>query len=140
MVFGRRNSKDNSERKIMIERQVANGVVTYARSCHPNEGILILQGTHKKNLTTVTGLVIPPFSTRGPYYSGFPTYELPFDLSYMGTVHSHPGGTNRPSLEDLHNFYGVISLIICHPYEFTDIFAFDRNGNKIDFEIYDAQK
>ena len=122
-------------RIVFLARQAADGVITYAKSCHPNEGILILQGKHKDNTTFITGLVIPPFSTHGPFYSGFSGYELPFDLSYIGTVHSHPSGSMRPSLEDLHSYFGVVSLIISHPYDYQTISAFDRNGNSLDLEI-----
>jgi proteasome lid subunit RPN8/RPN11 len=123
------------KRYLILKRQVADSIITYAKSCHPNEGILILQGKAKKDNILVDGLVVPPFASHGPYYSGFPTYDLPFDLSYIGTAHSHPGGSNRPSLEDLNNFYGFISVIICYPYSDADIGAFDRNGNKVHVEI-----
>jgi proteasome lid subunit RPN8/RPN11 len=61
-------------------------------------------------------------------------YELPFDLSYIGTIHSHPGGSNKPSLEDLNHFFGLVSVIICHPYEVQNIAAFDRNGYNMELE------
>ena len=117
-----------------MTKQITDSIITYAKSFHPNEGILILQGKKDKNLIKVTGLVIPPFSTHGPYYSGFPMYELPFDLSYIGTIHSHPGGSNKPSLEDLNHFFGLVSVIICHPYEVQNIAAFDRNGYNMELE------
>ena len=123
------------ERRVILAKVTADGIITYAKSCHPNEGILILQGKHKQNTTFINGLVIPPFSTHGPFYSGFSGYELPFDLSYIGTVHSHPSGSTRPSLEDLHNYFGLISLIIGFPYEYDTISAFDRNGSKLQLEI-----
>jgi proteasome lid subunit RPN8/RPN11 len=123
------------ERRVILAKVTADSIITYAKSCHPNEGILILQGKHKQNTTFINGLVIPPFSTHGPFYSGFSGYELPFDLSYIGTVHSHPSGSTRPSLEDLHNYFGLISLIIGFPYEYDTISAFDRNGRKLQLEI-----
>ena len=137
-LFFRKNKEQKSaetKRSLAMKRQVADSIITYAKSCHPNEGILILQGQTKKNNIVVDGLVVPPFASHGPYYSGFPTYDLPFDLSYIGTAHSHPGGSNRPSLEDLNNFYGFVSVIICYPYSDQDIGAFDRNGNKVHVEI-----
>jgi len=134
-VFFRRKKEEIAvRRRIVLTKQIMDSIITYAKSWHPNEGILILQGKKDKNLIKVTGLVIPPFSTHGPYYSGFPMYELPFDLSYIGTIHSHPGGSNKPSLEDLNHFFGLVSLIICHPYEAQNIAAFDRNGNNMELE------
>jgi proteasome lid subunit RPN8/RPN11 len=138
-LFFRRNKEQKAgvvvKRYLTLKRQVADSIITYAKSCHPNEGILILQGKAKKDTILVDGLVVPPFASHGPYYSGFPTYDLPFDLSYIGTAHSHPGGSNRPSLEDLNNFYGFISVIISYPYSDSEIGAFDRNGNKVRVEI-----
>ncbi len=137
-MFFNRNKKQKSKevkRYLTLQRHVADSIITYAKTCHPNEGILILQGQTKKSNIIVDGLVVPPFASHGPYYSGFPTNDLPFDLSYIGTAHSHPGGSNRPSLEDLNNFYGFVSVIINYPYSESDIGAFDRNGNKVHVEI-----
>ncbi len=135
MLFRKKKETNEVRRRIILTKQITDSVITYAKSCHPNEGILILQGKKEKNLIKVTGLIIPPFSTHGPYYSGFPVYQLPFDLSYIGTIHSHPSRSNNPSLEDLNHFFGLVSLIICYPYDVEDIAAFDRNGNKMDIEI-----
>jgi len=134
VFFRRKKEAIEVRRRIVLTKQITNSVITYAKSWHPNEGILILQGKKDKNVIRITVLIIPPFSTHGPYYSGFPVYELPFDLSYIGTVHSHPSRSNKPSLEDLNHFFGLVSLIICYPYEVQDIAAFDRNGNNIDLE------
>ncbi|MGA7043429.1 MAG: Mov34/MPN/PAD-1 family protein [Nitrososphaeraceae archaeon] len=138
-MFFRHNDKGKAQpprnKQVLMTRQAADGIITYARTWHPNEGILILQGKSKRDQIIIDGLIIPPFSSHGPYYSGFPTYDLPFDLSYIGTAHSHPGGSNRPSLEDLNNYYGLVSVIISHPYVDKSMGAFDRNGNEMELEI-----
>ncbi|MGI0038138.1 MAG: Mov34/MPN/PAD-1 family protein [Nitrososphaera sp.] len=123
---------------VAITRQVADGIITYSRTKHPNEAILVLQGKSNKDHILIDRLVIPPFSMSGPYYSGFPVHDLPFDLSYMGTVHSHPGGSNKPSLEDLNHFYGLVSLIISHPYEDETLGAYDRSGNALELKIVES--
>ena len=124
------------KRQVILTRQSADGIITYSKTWHPHEGILILQGKSKKNgEIRIDGLVVPPFASSGPYYSGFPTNELPMDLSYIGTAHSHPGSSNRPSLPDLNNFFGVVSIIISYPYEYDTIAAYDRNGNNISLII-----
>lgn len=134
VFFKRKKDAVEVKRKIILNREIIDSIITYAKSWHPNEGILILQGKKEKNVIRITGLIIPPFSSHGPYYSGFPVYELPFDLSYIGTIHSHPSGSNRPSLEDLNHFFGLVSLIICYPYDVRNIGAFDRNGTKLEVE------
>src|ERR671923_336137 len=131
-------SRPAPRRRIVITRQAADGIITYSKTHHPNEAILVLQGKKDKEEIVVNGLIIPPFSMSGPFYSGFPVYDLPFDLSYMGTAHSHPGGSNRPSLDDLNHFYGMVSIIISHPYEDRTIGAYDRNGNSLEIRIVDS--
>ncbi len=135
MIF---KSRPAPRRRIVITRQAADGIITYSKTHHPNEAILVLQGKKDKDEIVVNGLIIPPFSMSGPFYSGFPVYDLPFDLSYMGTAHSHPGGSNRPSLDDLNHFYGMVSIIISHPYEDETIGAYDRNGNSLELRIVDS--
>jgi proteasome lid subunit RPN8/RPN11 len=131
-------SRPAPRRRIVITRQAADGIITYSKTHHPNEAILVLQGKKDKDEIVINGLIIPPFSMSGPYYSGFPVYDLPFDLSYIGTAHSHPGGSNRPSLDDLNHFYGMVSIIISHPYEDETIGAYDRNGNSLELRIVDS--
>jgi proteasome lid subunit RPN8/RPN11 len=131
-------SRSAPRRRIVITRQSADGIITYSKTHHPNEAILVLQGKKDKDDIVVNSLIIPPFSMSGPFYSGFPVYDLPFDLSYIGTAHSHPGGSNRPSLDDLNHFYGMVSIIISHPYEDETIGAYDRNGNSLELRIVDS--
>jgi proteasome lid subunit RPN8/RPN11 len=131
-------SRSAPRRRIVITRQSADGIITYSKTHHPNEAILVLQGKKDKDDIVVNSLIIPPFSMSGPFYSGFPVYDLPFDLSYIGTAHSHPGGSNRPSLDDLNHFYGMVSIIISHPYEDETIAAYDRNGNSLELRIVDS--
>lgn len=138
MIFEKDAQNKKTRRQVILTRQAADGIITYAKTWHPNEAILILQGKKDKDQIIIDGLVIPPFSMNGPYYSGFPTHDLPFDLSYIGTAHSHPGGSNRPSLDDLNHFYGLVSIIISHPYEDQTIGAYDRNGDSMDIKIVDS--
>jgi len=128
--------KQKMQRGVLVLRSVIDGIISYSKSLHPNEGILILQGKTTRDQVTIEGLIIPPFASSGPYYSGFSNYHLPFDNSYVGTAHSHPSGSNRPSLEDLNRgFYGAVSIIIAHPYDDRTMAAYDRDGNKLEINI-----
>ena len=135
---GRKNNASDrniSKRKIVaITQNVINGLISYSKMHHPYEGILILEGDRKKSEIFINNLVIPPFSVHGPFYSGFPINELPFDLRYLGTAHSHPSDSSEPSLEDLNHFYGLISIIICHPYDEENIHAYDSQGREVPLE------
>ena len=128
--------KQKMQRQIVISRSAADGIISYSKAFHPNEAILILQGKTTRDQVIIEGLVIPPFASSGPYYSGFSNFHLPFDNSYVGSAHSHPSGSNRPSLEDLNRgFYGMVSIIIAHPYDDRTIAAYDGNGNKLEIKI-----
>ncbi len=131
MIF----KKEKIERQITLKKDTRDGIISYCKMNHPNEGLLILKGKSKKGNVTIDGLVVPPFSESGPTFAGFPHSFLPFDSSYVGTVHSHPSGSAKPSVTDLHNFFGLVSIIVKSPYEDDDIFAWDSNGDSIKLTI-----
>jgi len=131
MIF----KKKKFERRVSLKKKVFDSISSYCKIKHPNEGILILKGKSKNGLILIDGLVIPPFSHSGPTFAGFPHSFLPFDMSYVGIVHSHPSGSAEPSLTDLHNFFGLISLIVQYPYDDNDVFAWDSKGNPVNLEI-----
>lgn len=125
-------------RKVLLKKQARDGILSYCKMKHPSEGILILRGNSKKGIITVDGLVIPPFSYSDHTFAGFPQSFLPFDLSYVGSAHSHPSGSAEPSVTDLHNFFGLVSIIVKSPYEKNeDIFAWDGNGNRLEIIFED---
>jgi len=127
--------KKKFDRKVSLTKDVVDSISTYCKIKHPNESILILKGKSKNGVILIDGLVIPPFSHSGPTFAGFPHSFLPFDMSYLGIVHSHPSGSAEPSLTDLHNFFGLISLIVKFPYGDEDIFAWDSKGDSVNLEI-----
>jgi len=131
MIF----KKPKIQRTITVTKETRDGILTFCKMNHPNEGILILRGKSNKGNVVIDGLVIPPFSHHGPTFAGFPHSFLPFDPSYIGTVHSHPTGSAQPSVTDLHNFFGLVSMIVKSPYEDNDIFAYDRDGKSLPIAI-----
>lgn len=131
MLFGKKSPK----RRIALTANTRDSILSFCKMKHPNEGVLILKGKSKRDEILVDGLVIPPFSYTGPTFAGFPHSFLPFDLKYVGMVHSHPSGSARPSITDLHNFFGLVSLIVKSPYENDDIFAWNSKGEEIEVAI-----
>ncbi|MGC8936207.1 MAG: Mov34/MPN/PAD-1 family protein [Candidatus Methanomethylicaceae archaeon] len=105
------------------------------KDVHPRENIMLIRGKVRGNVAEVTEFLIPPFSTYGEGFSGFPTFMIPFDLSIIGIAHSHPGGNPSPSIEDLNNFYGKIMIIAAHPYQEWTIEAYNSKAEKIPCEI-----
>jgi len=127
--------KNKHKRKVTITEEARDGIISFCKMNHPNEGILILRGKSKHGNVFVDGLVIPPFSETGADFAGFPHNPLPLDLSYVGIVHSHPAGSAEPSLTDLNNYFGLVSMIVKSPYNDDDIFAWDSNGDEIPLEV-----
>ena len=127
--------KKKYERKVLLKKEVLDSILSFCQMKHPNEGILILKGKSKNGEIKIDGLVIPPFSEVGPTFAGFPHSFLPFDMSYVGIIHSHPSGSAEPSVTDLHNFFGLVSMIVKSPYDDDSIFAWDSNGNAIPLSI-----
>lgn len=112
-----------------------NSIFSYCKMHYPNEGILVLRGSSKKDRIVIDNLMVPPMSEYGPYYSGFPIHMLPLDNSIMGTVHSHPSGDATPSLTDLQHFTGLISAIVRYPYEDGDLFVYDIHGKALEYSV-----
>ena len=127
--------KKKPERKISLTKEARDGILSFCKMNHPNEGILILRGKSKRGDVFIDELVVPPFSETGADFAGFPHNPLPLDLSYVGIVHSHPTGSAKPSLTDLDNFFGLVSIIVQSPYEDDDIFAWDSDGKELHFDI-----
>ena len=131
MIFSKKKDTPPRERTIVILKSVHDGILSYSKTCHPHEAILVLKGKSKDGKITIDGLVVPPFSDSGPTFAGFPHSFLPFDKSYIGIFHSHTSGTAKPSITDLHNFFGLVSLITVFPYNDNDIHAWDSSGKPI---------
>ena len=131
------------KRKVFLKNDARDGILSYCKMKHPAEAIIILRGKSKKGIITVDGLTIPPFSYSDQTFAGFPQSFLPFDLSYVGTAHSHPSGSAEPSVTDLHHFFGLVSIIVQSPYDANeDIFAWDSQGEQLEiiFESDDEEK
>ena len=123
-------------KQIRIKLSVINSILTYAFSSHPNESILLLRGKVSKENIDVENVMIPPLSIHGQSYSSFPMHMLPLDSSIIGTVHSHPSGSVKPSLEDLLHYYGKMMAIVGYPYRTErDIKIFDREGCELPFTV-----
>ena len=125
---------------VFVKRSVIDSILEYARSCHPREGILLLRGKVKKDKVSIDEVELPPLAVRGYGFSNFPLYMLPIDFSVVGTAHSHPSGTLRPSVGDMNNFYGRIMIIVAYPYSSEQNLAlFNSKGSTMKYDIIKDQ-
>jgi proteasome lid subunit RPN8/RPN11 len=123
-----------SRRKVWgIEREVLEMICEAARETHPREFAAAMRAEGG----VIHELVLLPGSISSDYSATFPTFNLPIDLSVVGSVHSHPGPSNRPSEEDLHLFgsFGSTHIIVCMPYDERSWRCYDRAGREVELEI-----
>ena len=123
-------------KSVVIHKDVVDSILTYSRSAHPREGILLLRGKSKKGVVEVDSLVVPPMATHGQGFSSFNWWLLPIDLSFVGVAHSHPSGYAVPSHQDLLHAMGRVMVIAGYPYSDQDCLkVYDVRGNAIQFEV-----
>jgi proteasome lid subunit RPN8/RPN11 len=121
---------------VLIERVVADSILSYAQMLHPREAILLLKGKVDKHRIMVNDMQIPPLATHGNTFSTFPLHMLPIDFSIIGVAHSHPSGALRPSVTDLNKFYGRIMVITAYPYQSEkNIAIFNREGKTLKYRV-----
>ena len=124
--------------EICILEYVVDSILTYSKSMHPREAILLLKGKMDMNKKTITvsELIIPPRAAHGIGFSTFPLSPLPLDMHILGTVHSHPSGALVPSLTDLNMLYGGLMIICSYPYSGMDCLkAYDAKGREMPLRI-----
>ncbi|MEM2101914.1 MAG: Mov34/MPN/PAD-1 family protein [Candidatus Bathyarchaeia archaeon] len=121
---------------VQINQEILESILKNAASLHPREMMLLLRGKTKKDQVTVTDLIVPPFATHGKGFASFQPHMLPMDFSIVGTVHSHPSGVAKPSLQDLHHSFSKIIMIVAYPYQSDrDVSVFDHSGEKLVLKV-----
>ncbi|QLH74703.1 MAG: Mov34/MPN/PAD-1 family protein [Methanomassiliicoccales archaeon] len=118
-----------------IYRDVLEMIMEVSRNSYPNEFVALLR--HEDGI--IDELHFLPGSQAGEESAILPLYMRPIDLSVVGSVHCHPGFSNRPSAEDLSLFqkFGHIHIIMCLPYDMDSWKAYDKDGNEMDLEVVD---
>ena len=117
---------------ISISQELLQTVFDAAQRVYPRETIFLLRGEKKKDVITVTELLIPPLANYGRGFANIRLHMLPMDFSIVGTIHSHPSGNISPSHTDLNHFIGPVLVITGFP--FTDernVAAYNRKGEKL---------
>lgn len=121
--------------KVLINRETLEAMLSFARENHPREVVLLLRGKQEKDVVFIEEFLFPPFASSGRGFAQFPPHMLPIDFSIVGTAHSHPSGSSRPSASDLNNFYGRFMMIIAYPYGKEDAAVFSSRGENLIIEI-----
>lgn len=124
----------SAKRKVWgIEADVLDMINEAAKGSYPHEFAAMLRA--EKGV--ITEILLLPGSIATEYSATVTLHNLPIDLSVVGTVHSHPGPSNRPSDEDLHLFgsYGNTHIITCLPFDMKSWRAYDFKGDVVNLEV-----
>ncbi|MDW5563894.1 MAG: Mov34/MPN/PAD-1 family protein [Methanomassiliicoccus sp.] len=118
-----------------IDPDVLEMVNEAAKESLPNEFVAALRAENG----VITEILLFPGSYSNEHSAFMQLHMLPIDLSVVGTVHSHPGPSNRPSDADLHLFgnFGNTHIITCLPFDKRSWRAYDRNGREVGLEVVD---
>jgi proteasome lid subunit RPN8/RPN11 len=118
-----------------IDRAALDTINRSARASFPNEFIAALRAEDG----VITEILLIPGSLQGEDSATILFHMIPIDLSVVGTVHSHPGGSARPSGADLDLFrrHGVVHIITALPYDERSWKAYDGAGRRRELEIVD---
>ncbi len=121
-------------KNIKIKRRIIDTVIGISRKVYPDEFIGLLRKNKKREIST---LLILPKSIYGKGFSSIRFDLVPNLLDYCGSVHSHPGISNKPSEKDIEFFsrVGDINIIIAYPFREESIEIYNNKGEIVKFEI-----
>ena len=119
-----------------IKKDCLDLILECAKSDYPKEfgGLLRVDSTLKD---TIIELVVLPGTISGDSHAIFKFHMLPIDFSIVGTVHSHPSYSFKPSDADLYLFqkHGKVHIIVANPFKEDSWQAYDYNGEEIPMSI-----
>lgn len=119
---------------ISLTKKCIEQIQAYAIESHPYESFGLLRGRVKDNTLLITSVIfIPHISEKDNVVT------RPFSGSKeWGTMHSHPSGSIRPSIQDLKTFSkNPVNIIIGYPYYKNNIALYNHNGIRLEFSVMD---
>jgi proteasome lid subunit RPN8/RPN11 len=120
--------------RIIVSKELIDNISEMAKQAHPKEFVAFLDGKISDKKLLLDKLTYQEYtSTKN---SAMPTFHFS-DKSFYGSVHSHPGYSNKPSSEDRKFFRktGIIHAIICMPYSAESIIFYNHEGEELIVEI-----
>ena len=127
---------------IKIRKNAFLSMLAGAKAAYPNEFICLLRGEKNENDLVIEDTLIPPGIMTSETMTSFSDWMLPWIEGLVGTFHSHPGGSARPSKEDkwLFSQKGGVHFIAADPFGAKDVAAYLGNGKKVDFVVIADEK
>jgi proteasome lid subunit RPN8/RPN11 len=125
-------------KEITISHSLVEDLCEIARASHPKEMLAFLSSTkgNRRGLLHIDELQLQAYDASNSS-ANVPLGNLPMTTRIVGTAHSHPGGSKRPSDADLHLFskFGYVHAIIAEPYTPATIRFMDKEGSTLAVRI-----
>jgi proteasome lid subunit RPN8/RPN11 len=120
---------------------------------HPNEFMGLLRaeeassprlhfhGREPGDGRVITDVLVIPGTTSGETMASLREEMIPANAGGVGTVHSHPSGSTRPSNEDLRTFSkkGARHIIVGRPYDRDRWQCYNAEGEPVELEVLDVE-
>jgi proteasome lid subunit RPN8/RPN11 len=120
-----------------IKREMILGILEIAREKYPNEFLATL--TQRRGIIHEINII--PGTIEGDRFSSLNPYMQPPDVKFnvVGSVHSHPSPSARPSQADIIFFgkNGHTHIIVAYPFTMHSWRAYDGYGKQIYLKIVD---
>ena len=120
---------------------------------HPNEFMGLLRaeeassprlrfrGPEPGDGRVITDVLVIPGTSSGEAMASLKEEMVPANSGGVGTVHSHPSGSTRPSNEDLRTFSrkGARHIIVGRPYDRDTWQCYDDEGKPVDLNVLEVE-
>jgi len=115
-----------------IKKELVERLSEISKSAYPNE----VAGLLLKTKDVIDDFVIMPGEST-TFQVNVQMHMLPIYPNAAGTFHCHPSSSNSPSTADLRFFttVGRTHIIICLPYSFNSMAAYDTKGKPVSLEV-----
>ncbi len=119
-----------------IAKDTLKFILEASKSSAPEEFAGMLSATGD----VITDIVLVPGTESSEDSAVMQLFMLP-NISTVGTVHSHPSGTRRPSAPDLELFdrKGRYHIIVGAPFTETSWTCYDSKGEPVSIEVVDYE-
>lgn len=134
-----------------IAEETLEFVLETCADTHPREFMGILRAEEASRLhfhgqkpgdgRVITDILVIPGTKSGEAMASIKSEMVPTNVGGVGTVHSHPSGSTRPSEEDLRTFSkrGQRHIIVGSPYGRESWQCYNSNGEEIELEVLDVE-
>jgi proteasome lid subunit RPN8/RPN11 len=119
--------------KFYIKKAALEFILGVSRKTYPREFTALLRGGEDQ----IDEVLLIPGTLFGEDFATIRMDMKPLDPTIIGSVHSHPSKSFRPSDADL-NFFGkagFVHLVVKYPYQsIADVAAYDISGSRLELE------